>query len=159
MSKTVNLILFSRKRMLELLAGLTPEQMNTVPPGFNNNLVWNIAHVIAVQQGLCYARAGLKTLIDPQMINDYQRGTFPKDHVTMDDIETIKQLAISTAEQFATDIKAGLFKGFPPFVLPAQNINLQTIEDAAEFILYHEGMHSGYIQALKRAIGITKEEA
>lgn len=157
MSKTTDLILFSRKRMLELLDGVTTEQMNKVPTGFNNNLIWNLAHVIAVQQGLCYARANMKPLIDPQMIEDYQRGSFPKDNVSADEIEAIKTLAVSTAEQFSNDIKAGLFKEFPPFVLPAQNINLQTIEDAAEFILYHEGMHSGYIQALKRALGITKE--
>jgi len=30
------------------------EQLNKIPEGFNNNLIWNIAHCVVTQQLLCY---------------------------------------------------------------------------------------------------------
>ena len=27
------------------------EQLNTIPKGFNNNLIWNLGHIMVVQQG------------------------------------------------------------------------------------------------------------
>jgi hypothetical protein len=30
------------------------EQLNKVPPGFSNNLIWNIGHSIVAQQMLVY---------------------------------------------------------------------------------------------------------
>jgi hypothetical protein len=32
----------------------TLEQLNKIPEGYNNNLIWNIAHVVVVQQMLVY---------------------------------------------------------------------------------------------------------
>jgi hypothetical protein len=35
-------------------SGIYFEQLNTIPEGYNNNLIWNIAHIIVVQQMLVY---------------------------------------------------------------------------------------------------------
>lgn len=40
----------------------TIEQLNKVPDGFNSNIIWNVAHLIASQQNLCYMKAGQKAL-------------------------------------------------------------------------------------------------
>ena len=42
----------NRKRHLNFLEDYTLEQLNKVPNGFNNNLVWNIGHIIVAQQSL-----------------------------------------------------------------------------------------------------------
>jgi hypothetical protein len=39
-----------RFAVLKAVEQLTTEQLNKVPDGFNNNIIWNIAHLIASQQ-------------------------------------------------------------------------------------------------------------
>jgi hypothetical protein len=41
------------RNILSQMAG-TLEQLNKIPEGYNNNLIWNIAHVVVVQQMLVY---------------------------------------------------------------------------------------------------------
>ena len=38
----------SRKIIAEYLEHYTLEQLNKVPEGFNNNLIWNIGHIVVV---------------------------------------------------------------------------------------------------------------
>ncbi len=38
-------------------------------------------------------------------------------------------------------------------ILMAYGVELLTIEDAIEFLLYHEGYHSGYIISLRACLG------
>ena len=39
------------------------EELNKIPEGFNNNVIWNIAHVVVTQQLLVYDMSGLPMLI------------------------------------------------------------------------------------------------
>lgn len=36
------------------------EQLNKIPAGFNNNLIWNIGHIIVAQQSLIYQLSNLQ---------------------------------------------------------------------------------------------------
>jgi hypothetical protein len=36
----------SRKVLLQFLENYTLVQLNKIPEGFNNNLIWNIAHIV-----------------------------------------------------------------------------------------------------------------
>jgi hypothetical protein len=38
----------------KFLSGYNLDQLNTIPEGFNNNLIWNIGHIIVSQQLLVY---------------------------------------------------------------------------------------------------------
>jgi hypothetical protein len=49
----------ARQLLLDQIAGLTTEELNQIPRGLNNNIIWNLAHLISGQQGIFYARAGL----------------------------------------------------------------------------------------------------
>jgi hypothetical protein len=49
----------ARQFLLDQIAGLTTEELNQIPRGLNNNIIWNLAHLISGQQGIFYARAGL----------------------------------------------------------------------------------------------------
>ena len=50
MNYTLNIFTQNRKNMLNLLRGYTLEQINKIPAGFNNNLVWNAGHSLFAQQ-------------------------------------------------------------------------------------------------------------
>lgn len=77
-TKHFDFLLSIRKNLLTYLDNLTPEQLGYIPIGFSNNIFWNIAHCIAVQQFLCYQLSGNKLLISNDFLEKYNRGTFPQ---------------------------------------------------------------------------------
>ena len=54
MHQTFDITRTSRKIISQLLQDFTLEQLNTIPEGFNNNIIWNIGHIVVVQQMLVY---------------------------------------------------------------------------------------------------------
>src|SRR5690606_33434819 len=50
----LSLLETTRRKALEIAGGLTPEQLLAVPKGFHNNILWNLGHLVASQQVLCY---------------------------------------------------------------------------------------------------------
>ncbi len=138
--------------MVTMLDGLTVEQVNEIPNGFNNNLIWNLAHMVSVEQGYLYGKGGITPPVDATLIADYGNGTFPKEFVSQDEITMIKELAISSVERLRQDVESGAFANFPPTTITPKAISLDTIHDALEFILFHEGLHLGTAKALKGAI-------
>ena len=51
--------LHNRKIFHHYLKHFSLEQLNAVPEGFNNNILWNIAHTMVTHQLLMYKRSGL----------------------------------------------------------------------------------------------------
>ncbi|HLG39364.1 MAG TPA: DinB family protein [Chitinophagaceae bacterium] len=56
---------------LELFDKYNLEQLNIVPDKFNNNLVWNIGHIIAAQQSLVYKTSNLPMHITDEYFDKY----------------------------------------------------------------------------------------
>ena len=59
MTKAIEIIKLPRVHLLDVVKDLSIEQLNHIPDGFNNNIIWNLAHIVATQQNICYKRAGL----------------------------------------------------------------------------------------------------
>ncbi|WP_407635809.1 DinB family protein [Solitalea canadensis] len=53
---------------MKLKLKYTIDQLNKVPAGFNNNLIWNIGHEIVAQQALIYKSSGLEGYIFRRII-------------------------------------------------------------------------------------------
>ena len=68
MTKQIEIIKKTRVSLLELVKDLSTEQLNKIPDGFNNNIIWNLAHMIAAQQGVCYVRAGLAPVVGEKLV-------------------------------------------------------------------------------------------
>lgn len=99
MEKYFDIISKTRQVFLNLLEGLSIEQLNKVPAGFNNNIVWNFAHLVVTPQILCYKLSGLPFTLDEDFINKYRKGTKPQEFVTAEAFETIKALYNTTTQQ------------------------------------------------------------
>ena len=69
MTKSIEIIKKPRLALFELIKDLSIEQLNQVPPGFNNNIIWNMGHLIAAQQGICYRRAGTDMIVSEDYYN------------------------------------------------------------------------------------------
>lgn len=128
------------------------EDLNTIPNGFNNNIIWNIAHVIVSEQLLVYKLSGLKPLVSDDIINTYRKDTKPSSVVTQNQIEKIKRLLITTISKTKEDYIKGVFKEFNPYTVSTTGNTLNNVEEALQFAVIHEALHYGYILALLKAI-------
>lgn len=151
MNKPIEIIRQTRINVLKLIEGLTLEQLNKVPAGFNNNIIWNVAHLVAAQQGVCYRRAGLPMRIEENFFDLYKPDSKPERPVTAQEVEEIKQLLQSSVDQLEADYNSGYIGSYTPWIT-RYGVSIDTIEDAVTFLPFHEGLHTGYIMALKRAI-------
>ncbi len=143
-----------RMFLLSRIEGLTTEQLNTIPVGFNNNIVWNLAHLVAAQQSICYLRAGVPPVVAETYITDYLPGTKPRQPIDGETIATIKELLISSIDTMGTDYARHLFRNYTysERIKEIYGIDVRTIDDAIDFILYHEGFHIGCVLMLKHLV-------
>ena len=93
MHKQLYIVRQIRTAILNLISDMSIEELNQVPQGFNNNIIWNLAHLIAAQDNICYVRAGLPLKnIDQQYFDAYKPGTKPEKEVSAQQVEGIKTL-------------------------------------------------------------------
>lgn len=146
-----DITLKSRAVLKTFMETYTLEALNKIPIGFNNNVVWNIAHTIAVQQSLVYRLSGLPTLISQEMLTKYAKGTFPERDLTQAEVDEIKSLLFSTIERTKEDFENSVFQNYHEYTVTTKS-TLTNVKDAIEFNNFHEGIHLGYILALKNSI-------
>ena len=133
------------------LETFTLEELNKVPKGFNNNIIWNIAHTIVTQQLLVYNLSGLPMLLTNEMVEKYRKGTKPEQDVTLAEVDLIKGLLFSTIEKTKEDYNNNVFETYNEYTVTTKS-TLTNVDEAIDFNNFHEGIHLGYILALKRAL-------
>ncbi len=128
------------------------ENLNKIPDGFNNNIIWNIAHVVVSEQLLAYRLSGLESTLSDEMINKYRKDSKPNGNVSQDEIDEIKGLLLTTLEKTKEDYEAGLFKSYNAYTVSTTGNTLNNIDEAMQFVAIHEGLHYGYVLALLKAL-------
>lgn len=98
MNQTIDTIKTTRLHLLQLIAELSTDQLNEVPAGFNNNIIWNVAHLAAATQGVCYLRADIKMRLDESFYAQYKPGTKPEGFIDTDNIAHIKAVLLSSLD-------------------------------------------------------------
>ena len=151
MHQTFDITRTNRKIVSQLLQDLTLEQLNTIPEGFNNNIIWNIGHIIVVQQMLVYKLSGLPMLISNELVEKYKKGTKPEHQVTQEEVAEIQSLLFETINTTKADFNSKLFKNYQEYPTSVGFI-IKNVEDALSFNYYHEGLHLGIIVSLKKFI-------
>ncbi|MFI5158724.1 MAG: DinB family protein, partial [Sphingobacteriales bacterium] len=142
MKREIEIIKQLRQRILDEISHLSVEQLNKIPAGFNNNIIWNLGHMIAAQQGICYKRAGLDVRVDEAFINAYKPETKPEGFVDDEGVKEIKKMLFTTLDQLEADYDNGAITGYNPFVT-RYNVALSNIDEAIGFLPFHEGLHIG----------------
>ena len=151
MNDQIETIKRTRTHLLELVKELNIEQLNKVPAGFNNNIIWNLGHLVAAQQGICYVRTGLKPHVAEDFIDRYKKGSKPERFLDEEELKQIKELSFLSLDALKQDYESGLWTSYDSWTT-SYGVELNSIEDAIQFLNFHEGLHSGYILALKRVI-------
>lgn len=151
MQQTIDVTRTSRNLLSQMLAGYTLEQLNKIPEGYNNNLIWNIAHVIVVQQMLVYKLSGLPMMISDEMVEKYKKGTKPEHIATQAEVDEIQSLLAKTINQTETDLENNIFINYQEYPTSA-GIVLKSASDAIAFNNFHEGLHIGIIMSIRKFI-------
>ena len=138
----------NRVLLSKFLDKFSLKQLNTFPKGFKNSIFWNIAHTVVTQQLLTYGLSGQPLLIQDQLVAHYKKGTVTVRNANKKELEELKSLLLSTPKQTKIDYDNGCFKSFTPYTTSLK-VTLSTIEEAIRFNVFHEGIHLGYILAMK----------
>jgi len=141
----------SRNMILRILQNYTLEQLNKIPAGFNNNLIWNIGHIIVAQQVLVYKLSGLPMMIADEMVDKYKNGSKPEQDVNQEELDEIKILLFDTINKTATDYNNGIFKTYNEYTTSI-GFNLKNTEEAIVYNNFHEGLHLGIMMTIRKFI-------
>lgn len=151
MEQTFQITTTSREILSQFLQGYTLEQLNKIPDGYTNNLIWNIGHIVVVQQMLIYKLSGLPMLISDEMVDKYKKGTVPAQDATQADVDEIKAFLFETVHQTKKDLNNKIFENFHEFTTMT-GFTIKNVEDAISFNVYHEAVHTGIMMGIRKFI-------
>jgi hypothetical protein len=156
MNKQVERIKKLRIWLLNQIDGLTTQQLNDIPTGHNNNIIWNLGHLTSVVQTVCYVRAGLPITIDDKFYTPFMTGTKPERFIDEQEIRNIKELSTTSIDtlQENLDLDKNLFQNYIPSVMipKVYGFDVNNIDEAINYLVYHEGYHAGCVISLKRLV-------
>ena len=139
-----------RELVNNLVTGLEKEQLFQVPDGFRNHIAWNTGHLIVTQQIIHYGLSGLDPLIPQELLDLYRKGT---DAAAGDEqsFDAVLPFLESAPLQLQEDYDAGAFETFTTYET-STGIVLHHINEAILFNNTHEGIHLGYMMAMRKQL-------
>lgn len=143
--------LHNRKIFHYYLKQLSLDKLNKIPKGFNNNIIWNIAHTMVTHQLLMYKISGHQMHIPIEWVKLFAKDTKPERYFKADEVKLIDAALFSTYEQFEKDLANGLFNDFKPYQT-STNMVLDSVETTQSFLLFHDGIHLGSVLALVKLV-------
>lgn len=151
MHPALSILKQTRKLLYWSVRNLSNEQFLAMPTGFDNNIAWNVGHVIVVQQDMTYGACGLDPYISKEMIASFKEGTFPANWTTPPSLAEFKQMLKEHPDRLIADYEAGKFASYQPYK-SSTGVKLETFSEALNFNNYHEGLHLGTILALRNFV-------
>ena len=130
-----------RANLLLQLEKLSNDELSFIPEGSNNNILWNLGHILVIPQHYFYVVNGYTAHVEQHYIQNYMTGSHPKATDISRELKEIKELLLPTADFLKDDYEKGLFNNFHAFG------KLDFIETLA-FLTKHEAGHISKINQL-----------
>jgi hypothetical protein len=138
----------TRSRFLKRVQDLNPEIVDIQPKGFNNNIHWQVGHVLTIAEQFFFGYPTKSTNLPANYKEFFGGGTKPQDWTQ--GVPSFSVLIKQLEEQFEriNKIPPGQFteKLEKPF------LGCDTFGELAGFGIFHEALHLGQIQTLARLI-------
>lgn len=137
-----------RGELLNLAHGVTHSDAEIIPEGFNNNIRWNLGHVLVDQY--LWIRALTKEEIPiPIIFNEWfgygsDPSRFTNETPSFSELIPMLQQQPQIIQERYQD---RMEEEFPP-----TEMGMCTVEQVLVRTIFHEGLHIGAIQALKRQL-------
>ncbi len=145
----------ARGYMKQRIDGLSGEELVLVPDGAENNVLWNVGHIVLSHFRLVYRPSGA-TVPVPETWNEwFLPGTSPDNWTERGPLvgEVMDQFH-TQIDRIEADHAKGLFNSYKPFELKSGS-RLASAEEAMAFNLMHEGIHIGAVIALRQRMGFA----
>jgi hypothetical protein len=141
----------TRAIVLYYIKELSLDQLHIIPDGFNNNIAWNIAHLVVTQQLLHYKLSGNDCLVSDELIAAYQKGTSPSVEFSQQAFDEVLELFQGLPSTLEEDFEAGIFKEYSAYKTSTGFV-IDSMEKAIIFNNFHESLHLGVIMSLKKLV-------
>lgn len=140
-----------RNNTINAVQEVSESQANSIPEGFNNNILWNLGHVYLVQEKFAFGFIPEPMNIPDNFDDLFGRGSKPSEWKGQP--PTLADLIILLEDQTGR-IKESLENRLEeavanPFTMPS-GLTLKTIGEFLTFSMYHEGMHVQTIKMLHK---------
>lgn len=149
MKEQFELIRQTRTRFIDLVNGLSIEELNEIPSGMNNNIAWNFAHIVTAQQGLCNRLSGIEPDVPAELIGPFNRGTKPEGFISQETIDQFKEYAVTCIDELERGLAENVFVQYKSYTT-SYGYTLNNIEDAIRFVMVHDALHLGYSMAIRK---------
>lgn len=149
MKKQFDLIRQTRARFIDLVRGLSIEELNEIPKGMSNNIAWNFGHIITAQQGLCNGLSGVEADVPGELTASFKKGTRPESFISQETIDELREYAMSCIDELERGLAENVFVQYKPYTT-SYGYALNNIEDAVRFVMVHDALHLGYAMAIRR---------
>lgn len=137
-----------RSELLDLVSGISEEDAEIVPRGFNNNIRWNLGHVCVDQYLWIQVLTKEEMPVSMTFAKWFGYGTnpacFTNETPTYSELISILQKQPMIIQEKYQDRLEEEFK-------PTE-MGMFTLEQVLVRTIFHEGLHIGAIQALKRTL-------
>ncbi|MBO6515634.1 MAG: DinB family protein [Bacteroidia bacterium] len=148
--KSIDVLRQTRNNIRRATENLSLDALNTIPPGFNNNILWNIGHVVVTQQALMYRPCGMPMHVKDEIFESFRKGSEATSY-NQETLDYIWDHFDSLVDQLDSDYTGKRFGEYKPYQT-SYGLALNNLEDAMVFNNAHEALHLGYIMAQKRAL-------
>ncbi|PLR76538.1 DinB family protein [Bacillus sp. V3-13] len=138
----------TRGFFIETVKSVSREIADIQPEGFNNTIRWHIGHVLIITEELVGFPYGRTDALPVNYFELFGRGTKPTDWKGK--IPSLDELVLQLKDQLVRLQH-----------IPAERLNMtlaepfggfETFEEIASLVLFHEGIHMGQIESMKRII-------
>ena len=120
---------------------------------FNNNILWNVGHLVAIQQLIVYGLSKTPFRTEQWIIDTFKNKTKPERYYDNTDVEKVLEVLLTTVPLMEQDFNKNAFGEQTPFISKSLHTTFDTMEAVISFNMFHEGLHTGviqkYIQILK----------
>ncbi|WP_219834633.1 DinB family protein [Paenibacillus sp. R14(2021)] len=138
----------NHSRLLKLAEACSEDERNAVPEGFNNNIHWNIGHVLTVTERLVFEITGQTMAISDDYLTFFRSGTKPAEWQG----EPPAWDVIMTQLREQPDRIRELLKDSLHVTVKENFAKAETVDELIAAALLHEVMHSSTISAMLKVL-------
>jgi uncharacterized damage-inducible protein DinB len=138
----------ARDRFVKSVDALEDGIADVQPEGFNNTIHWHVGHVLTVAEQFMFGFPKKSTQLPANYMELFASRTSPA--AWQGDVPSVQELIVQLQEQVSRikEIPAESFNQR----LKTPFLGQETFGELTNFAIFHESIHLGQIQAMKRVI-------